>query len=123
MRAKIAQKFKLHARKFKFSRNFITLIERPETPFAFECHNCTEYGRRGRYKLSSRSPFYSFHDTLSIRTHTYTWHSKLTLKPLRDTGKPPQCHVSVSLVFFFLRGRIYSYLRPVGTYFLVRTCV
>lgn len=42
-------------------------------------------------------------------THTHTYaHSKLTLKPLRDTGKPPQCHVSVSLVFFFffLRGRI-----------------
>lgn len=61
----------------------------------------------GRYKLSRSPAFYSFfHDTLSTHTHTYA-HSKLTLKPLRDTGKPPQCHVSVSLVFFFfLRGRI-----------------
>lgn len=63
----------------------------------------------GRYKLSRSPAFYSFfHDTLSTHTHTHTYaHSKLTLKPLRDTGKPPQCHVSVSLVFFFfLHGRI-----------------
>lgn len=72
----------------------------------------------GRYKLSRSPAFYSFfHDTLSTHTHTHTYaHSKLTLKPLRDTGKPPQCHVSVSLVFFFFFTRAYISGQQVHTF-------
>lgn len=46
----------------------------------------------------------------------------MTLKPLRDTGKPPQCHVSVSLVFFFsFFTRAHVFVSPASRYILSRT--